>query len=543
MRVYRGGGLSSGRGLLVRALLCYRMAYVRLEKVFDSCIVTFTLRKTFDLPAIYLSDGIGVDALEEMLVLGAQTYEKRESWIRRLGTEEVEGTVIADLRKGAEEKVAKAAAEVEMLRRRLAEAVDSGRVDVEKVRRDCEAVGAAEIDVLRRRIADAVDAGRVDVEKVRRECEAVGAGRIAGLEARVASLSGQVNGLEDARRLVEKEVRDRVCAERDEMWSRVSAAEALRVGDLERMLCAVEGRRRELEEKLSARVAAAALVGASSALRGAAGEADFGELLAGAGLVAESTGKQSHMCDYRGIVGGMDVFYEVKNHLSVLKEAEVTKFLRDMKEHPEVGVGVFCALQLGLPGARRAGTLGGGIVVEWLEDRRMVIYVGELLCGGFDTAVETMKVVRKFVEAGVRVRRMLLDAESDDSGEAARLIDRIARAKGYMESVGERVRGLFNKMRIDQKTVAAIHDSSLAAVKMMREEVKMCIGALLGEELFDAEDGVVGEQESKDGWVEAEVSPKPMDISESVVFIQEPVAATKPPRKRGVKKAITPTCE
>jgi len=509
LRVYRDGGLSSGHGFLVRALLCYRMACVRLEKVFDSCIVSFTLRKTFDLPAIYLSDGVGAEVLEEMLVLGAQTYEKRESWIRRMGVEEVEGEAVADIRRSAEEKIAKSGAEVEMLRRRLAEAVDSGRADV---------------------------------EKVRREVEASAAGRVAGLETRVASLSGQVGELENARRLVEKEVRERVCAERDEMWSRVSAAEASRVGDLERRLGTCEDRRRELEEKLSARVAAAALVGASSALRGAAGEADFGELLAGAGLVAESTGKQSHMCDYRGVVSGIDVFYEVKNHLSVLKEAEVTKFLRDMKEHPEVGVGVFCALQLGLPGTRRAGTLGGGVVIEWLEDRRMVIYVGELLCGGFDTAVETMKVVRKFVEAGVRVRRMLLDAESDDNGEAGRLIDRIARAKGYMESVGERVRGLFNKMRIDQKTVAAIHDSSLAAVKMMREEVKMCIGALLGEELFDAEDGIVGEQESKDGWIEAEVSPKPMDLSESVVFIQEPVG-TKPPRKRGVKKAITPTCQ
>jgi hypothetical protein len=173
----------------------------------------------------------------------------------------------------------------------------------------------------------------------------------------------------------------------------------------------------------------------------------------------------------------------------------------------------------------------------------MVIYVGELLCGGLESAVETMKVVRKFVEAGVRVRRMLLDAESDDNGEAARMIDRIGRAKGYMENVGERVRGLFNKMRIDQKTVATIHESSLAAVKMLREEVKMCVGALLGEELFDVEDSVVGEQESKEGWIEAEESPRPMDVSDSVVFIQEPVAVTKAPRKRGVKKAVTPICE
>ena len=470
---------------------------IKIEKIFDSCIVSFTLQKSFDLPGAYLKAD-SVLEIQEILQLGAQAYEKREGWIRRLGAEEIEGSAMEEMRRGVEEKVAKASAEVETLRRRLAETIETGRADVDRVRREAE----------------------------------------AQFSGKVAALAGQVEMLESARRSAEKEIRERVCAERDEMWRRVEQAGALRLGDLERRLAAVEDRRRELEEKLSARVAAAAAVGASSALRGAAGEADFGEVLAGAGLVAESTGKQSHMCDYRGVVGGMDVFYEVKNHLSVLREAEVTKFLRDMKEHPEVGVGVFCALQLGVPGGRRAGTLGGGILVEWLEDRRMVIYVGELLVGGLDSAVETMKVVRKFVEAGVKIRRMLLDAEADESGSAARvelLMDRIERARGYVEIVGERARGLFNKMRIDQKTVAAIHEGSLASVKMLREEIKMCVGALLGEALTCDGDDL------EENWVEATPSP-PSGASESILFIPE-AAAPKPTRKRGVKKATTPTCQ
>jgi hypothetical protein len=474
---------------------------IRIEKIFDSCIVSFTLQKSFDLPGAYLKTD-SVLEIQEMLQLGAQAYEKRESWIRRLSAEEIEGSAMEEMRRGVEEKVAKASAEVEVLRRRLSEALESGRADVDRVRREAE----------------------------------------AQFSGKIAALAGQVEVLEAARRAVEKEVRDRVCSERDEMWTRVSAAEALRIGDLERRLGMCEERRRELEEKLSARVAAAAVVGASSALRGAAGEADFGEVLAGAGLSAESTGKQSHMCDYRGQVGGVDVFYEVKNHLSVLREAEVAKFLRDMKEHPEVGVGVFCALQLPVPGVRRAGTMGGGIVVEWLEDRRMVVYVGELLLGGLEAGIETMKVVRKFVEAGVRVRRMLLDAEADEEGVAAALlVDRIERAKAYVEIVGERARSLFNKMRIDQKAVAAIHDSSLASVKMLREEIKMCVGALLGEMVGcdDLEAEAEGEAEGKEGWVEADSPP----VSESIVFIPEVATTTKAPRKRGVKKATTPTCQ
>lgn len=464
------------------------MSCVKIEKILDSCIVSFTLQKSFELPAGYLKADTFHEEIQEMLVLGAQTYEKREEWIRRLGADEIEGSAMQEMR-------VKSSAEMEVLRRRLAEALDSGRADVERMRRDSE----------------------------------------AQFSGKIAALSGQVEVLEHGRRMLEKEVRDRVVAERDEMWRRVQDANALRLADMEKRLAGVEERRRELENKLSARVAAAAAVGASSALRGAAGEVEFGEVLAGAGLVAESTGKQSHMCDYKGQVGNVDVFYEVKNHLSPLKEAEVLKFLRDMKEHPEVGVGVFCALQLPLPGGRRIGTAGGGIVVEWLEDRRMVIYVGELLVGGLESAVEIMKIVRKFVEAGARVRRMLLDAEADDSGGVAMLVDRIERTRSYVEIVGERVRSLFNKMRIDQKTVAAIHDSSISSVKMMREEIKMCVGALLGETIADEFDCSI-ESESKEGWVEAS-SPTPEDISGSVVFIPE--VSVKAPRKRGVKKATS----
>lgn len=469
---------------------------VNIQKGKELCSIKFLLRGGFDLPAAYIS--ASVEDAEEMLLLGAQTYEKRESWIRRLGVEQVEGEVLAEARRSAEEKISKATAEVEVLRRRLTDAIETGRTDIDRVQREVE----------------------------------------ASYSGKIAALAGQVEVLESSRRSVEKEVRDRVVAERDEMWRRIEEAGSLRLADMEKRLASVEDRRRELEEKLSARVSAAAVVGASSALRGAAGEADFGEVLAGAGLVAESTGKQSHMCDYKGQVGGMDVFYEVKNHLSVLREAEVTKFLRDMKEHPEVCVGVFCALQLGVPGARRVATLNGGVVIEWLEDRRMVIYVGELLVGGLESAVETMKVVRKFIEAGVRVRRMLLDAEADGGGAEAKaelLMDRIERARGYVEIVSERARALFNKMRIDQKAVAAIHESSLASVKMLREEIKMCVGALLGEALV-CDDLDVAEPESKESdWVQAAPSPKPADVSESVIFIPDGAAAPKAPRKKGVK--------
>ncbi len=453
--------------------------------------VIFTLDSGFKLHDHYfMASRAGI---QESLTLGAESYLRKENWIRGLSADEVCGEAVTAMTQEYKEKAAK---------------------------------GAAEIDGLRRRLADAL----ADTEKVRRDAEGIWSGR-------VAAALGQVEMLEERVRAAEVDVRERVCRERDEMWRRVEEVGAARVADLERRLASVEERRKELEEKLTSRM----VVAASSALRGAAGEEDFGQLLSGVGLVAESTGKQSHMCDYKGVVDGVEVFYEVKNHESVLREDQITKFLRDMKEHPEVGVGVFVALKLPLPGKRR----GRGIVVEWLEDRRMVVFCGELLAGDSGGMV-TMELIKKFIEAGVRVRKMLLDMEADGGGEAevGRLMDRIKRGQGYLEMVSERARGLFNKMRIDAKTVEAIHESSLAQVKMMREEIKMTVGAFLGENLTFEE--ATNEEKvppvspkveaDASGWENITTPPGGYQQGEEqgqVTFIQGAVTST--PRKRTAK--------
>lgn len=452
------------------------------------------------------------EAIQESLTLGAESYTRKENWIRGLSADEVCGEAVAAMTEEYKEKAAKAAAEVEGLRRRLGEAL----ADVEKARRDAEGTWSG-------KLAAAVSQVEAQSQFMTE----------ASLKHQL-----QVGMLEEKVRGVELDVRERVCKERDEMWRRVEEVGAARVADLERRLGAVEERRRELEDKLTARM----VLAASSSLRGAAGEEDFGELLRGAGLTAESTGKQSHMCDYKGIVDGVEVFYEVKNHESVLREDQIVKFMRDMKEHPEVGVGVFVALKLPLPGRRR----GRGIVVEWLEDRRMVVFCGELLgegCGGGSGAAATMELIKKFVEAGVRVRKMILDMEADGGGggsaaEVGRLVDRIKRGQGYLEMVSERARGLFNKMRIDAKTVEAIHESSLAQVKMMREEIKMTVGAFLGEDMFGCDDGGAG------GGTPVAMSESVMDVSgwENISAPQQDLSFISPvttptPRKRAPAKS------
>ena len=483
--------------------------------------VTFFLEGGWRLPDHYYV--ASREAIQESLALGAESYVRKENWIRGLSADEVCGEAVAAMTEEYKEKTAKAVGEVEALRRRLAEAM----AEAEKARRDAV----------------------TEAEKERRDVDGLWSGKFAAAIGQIEAQSKfmaqasqkhqyQVEMLEEKVRGVEIDVRERVCKERDEMWRRVEEVGATRVADLERRLGAVEERRRELEEKLTARM----VVAASSSLRGAAGEEDFGELLRGAGLVAESTGKQSHMCDYKGVVDGIEVFYEVKNHESILREDQIVKFLRDMKEHPEVGVGVFVALKLPLPGRRR----GRGIVVEWLEDRRMVIFCGELLGEGGGQA--TMELIKKFVEAGVRVRKMILDMEADGEGggasaEVGRLMGRIKRGQGYLEMVSERARCLFNKMRIDAKTVEAIHESSLAQVKMMREEIKMTVGAFLGEDMFGCDDAVgsqsivvaVTEPTGMDasGW--ENVSPIATGQQELVSFIAP--SAVPAPRKRAPAKS------
>jgi hypothetical protein len=208
--------------------------------------------------------------------------------------------------------------------------------------------------------------------------------------------------------------------------------------------------------------------------------------------------------------------FEVKNHKDRILVKEITKFRRDMKEHPEVRCGVFVGLNAMYSRAGIEGIYGNGLFgVEVTAEKQLLVYIGEF----FKNDVGWLVGVLKALIGGICP--LLERGDSDDNGILAELEGRIRSAVSCVQSIGERARVLYNKIINDRKAADDAFVGTLSAVKMMREEIQMLLGVLLGNAVFAVE-GV--------GAVDAAASE--YDMAESVIL--EAVEETA--KKRGMGK-------
>jgi hypothetical protein len=294
-------------------------------------------------------------------------------------------------------------------------------------------------------------------------------GVAAAAVARADSLRGQLADAEAAKGRVEKNVRENM----ESMFRTLGAEKDKMIAYLKEEIGRREEKIRDLEVAASARLK----VQQNAALRGRAGEDSFESMAGCVGWRVERTAGESHMCDFKGVVCGLDVFFEIKNHADVIPSKELAKFRRDMAEHPEIGAGVFIGMQA--PCVR-----GERWSLEWTADRRPMIFIGEL---EKDDPVSVLRIVEKFLGVVAGMRR---DADDDDKGEVVAVLEqRIKTASSYLESVGGKLRGLYNKIVVDKGAADAAYNSSLLMLKTIREEHIVTVDALLGTLKFEVDVG------------------------------------------------------
>jgi hypothetical protein len=233
---------------------------------------------------------------------------------------------------------------------------------------------------------------------------------------------------------------------------------------------------KELQEQLLAR----GKVKANAALRGKEGEEEFAELADGMGWHLERTAGESHQCDYKGDVRGMGVYFEIKAHADTVPSKELVKFHRDMKEHPEIGAGVFIAMTAPLRSNGKSG-----FWTEWTEDGRILVFVGEFLTSGIPVSY-TLGVISQLLGVAGRIWEARMAGEQ---GVAAGLEGRLRQGTGYLEGAAGRLRLLYNKLVIDRKAALDAYDGTLGMVKLLKDEVAMTLGVLLGTYKFDIDEG------------------------------------------------------
>jgi hypothetical protein len=216
---------------------------------------------------------------------------------------------------------------------------------------------------------------------------------------------------------------------------------------------------------------------ASSSYRGQDGETYF-QTLAEEKMKWKltDTSKIPHSCDYSAVIHKLNVFFEMKNYTSDVRTDEVTKFLRDMKEHPEVHVGIFISLHTRITGKDREKPIS----IEWINDSQCAVYIQT-----FKELDEnhTLSLVDQIIKMCSTYSKMI--GSKGDISEESVLQGRIDKARVYIEEYITETCSLIKRITNDQKLHRQLVESSyshtLAVLKTQSNAINTALEILTGE--------------------------------------------------------------
>jgi hypothetical protein len=217
--------------------------------------------------------------------------------------------------------------------------------------------------------------------------------------------------------------------------------------------------------------------GASSSYRGQDGETFF-QVLAEEKMKWKltDTSKIPHSCDYSATIHKTNVFFEMKNYTSDVRSDEVTKFLRDMKEHPEVHVGIFISLHTRITGKDREKPVS----IEWVNDSQCAVYIQS-----FKELDEnhTLSLIDQIIKLSSTYNKMI--GSKGDMSEESMLQGRIDKARVYIEEYITETCSLIKRVVNDQKLHRQLVESSyshtLAVLKTQSTAINTALEILTGE--------------------------------------------------------------
>lgn len=216
---------------------------------------------------------------------------------------------------------------------------------------------------------------------------------------------------------------------------------------------------------------------ASSSYRGQDGEAYF-EMLASEKMKWKltDTSKIPHSCDYSAVIHKLNVFFEMKNYTSDVRTDEVTKFLRDMKEHPEVHVGIFISLHTRITGKDREKPIS----IEWINDSQCAVYIQSFKELDED---HTLSLVDQVIKMASTYSKMI--GSKGDISEESMLQGRIDKARVYIEEYITETCSLIKRVTNDQKLHRQLVESSyshtLAVLKTQSNAINTALEILTGD--------------------------------------------------------------
>jgi hypothetical protein len=220
---------------------------------------------------------------------------------------------------------------------------------------------------------------------------------------------------------------------------------------------------------------------ASSSFRGQDGEMQFEQL---AETIMKwkliNTSKIPHSCDYSSEIHGSNVFFEVKNYTEPIGSSQVSKFLRDMKEHPEVVTGIFISWHTRIVGKDQTMPIS----IEWINDSQSAIYIQPLKELDINS---TLALIDQIIKITGTYKKLV--GSKGDISESAILQPRIDKARVYIDQYISEASSLMNRVVNDKKRhlqiVESTYSGTIASLKTQGEAIGRVLSILTGEYIED----------------------------------------------------------
>uniref|UniRef100_A0A6C0DJL4 DUF2130 domain-containing protein n=1 Tax=viral metagenome TaxID=1070528 RepID=A0A6C0DJL4_9ZZZZ len=188
------------------------------------------------------------------------------------------------------------------------------------------------------------------------------------------------------------------------------------------------------------------------------------------------TSKIPHSCDHSAIIHKTNVLFEIKNYTYDVRTDQVTKFLRDMKEHQEVPIGIFVSLNTRIAGKDNDKPIS----IEWVNDSQCAVYIQT-----FKELDEnhTLSLIDQIIKISSTYNKLI--SSKGDVSEESMLQGRIDKARVYIEEYITESVSLINRIKNDQKLhrnlVESSYSHTLAVLKTQSNAINTALEIITGE--------------------------------------------------------------
>lgn len=457
-------------------------AFLSQKQINGNIILKFKTETTYQMPmAILTSD---IQQFQSVLTFAAKLIDLEKT----LSTEYIKDTLFADYVNKLEEKYAK---EIELLKLTSSEEtisklsslinlISEKELQYNKQLTQIKDEHSQQIKLLlkeKSKVEDAATAAKQDLEEQLQK-------DIRTLRKQIVEKDAEVQSLSKG----ESFIREQCSAESERLIKIIeqkhsSTLTALResyettIKLKEEALQQREARVIQKEQELQTTIQR----NASSSFRGQDGEMHFEHLVeTNIKWKLTNTSKIPHSCDYSSEIHGYPVFFEIKNYTDPVRNEEVLKFLRDMKEHPEVIIGIFISWNTRIVGKDQTIPIS----IEWINDSQCAIYIQPLK----DLEINaTLALIDQIIKITGTYKKLI--GSKGNVSETAILQPRIDKARVYIDQYISEASSLMKRVVNDKKRhleiVESSYSSTIASLKTQSTAITTVLSILTGEYVED----------------------------------------------------------